>query len=231
MLRTDGKENIISSIEIAAAVGEDGHARVPGVSLYFQNELYRGNRATKYNAENFMAFRSPNYRVLADVGIHIKYNDYAIERPSQWGEKLKVNDKLDNRVAVCMLYPGQPREVIEMILSQTTPRAFIIETFGCGNAPSSEWFLNAISRCIERGQIVVNVTQCLAGGVDMDAYANGLKLKRLGVISAYDITKESAITKLYHLLGMYESNLDVKTQFMINLCGEFSKKDFSLEKN
>ena len=222
MLRTDGKENLISSIEIAAAKDSAGRAMVPEVCIYFESYLYRGNRTTKYNAENFRAFRSANCHVLAEVGIHIKFNTSIIRYPEQWGRPLKVNKGLDTGVAVLKIFPGITQSVVDSVIDTPGTRALIVETFGSGNAPTSEWFVNSIKRAINKGLIVLNVTQCQAGSVDMDAYATGVALKKEGVVSGYDSTFEAALTKLFFLLGQFSENEDVRYRLNSNLRGEIS---------
>ena len=223
ILRTDGKENLISSIEIAAAVNDDGHPMVPEVCVYFDNQLYRGNRTTKYNAENFRAFRSANYPVLAETGVHIKYHKSVINYPSSWGNDLKISVHLDENVSVLKIFPGITPQVVTSILSTEGLRAVVLETFGSGNAPTSDWFISCIKSAIQRGVIIMNVSQCLAGSVDMDAYATGVALKKIGVISGYDSTTEAAITKLFFLLGQNKDNEIVKTYLSKSLRGEISR--------
>ncbi|MBQ5864547.1 MAG: asparaginase, partial [Bacteroidales bacterium] len=180
MLRTDGKENLISSIEIAAAADSNGRPMVPEVCVYFKTMLFRGNRTTKYNAENFRAFRSANYPILADVGIHIKYNPSVISYPNEWGKELKINTALDTNVAILKIFPGIQPYVLDAVLGVKGLRAVILETFGSGNAPTSDWFIERIKKAVNDGLIVMNVTQCHAGKVNMDAYATGIALKKEG---------------------------------------------------
>ena len=222
MLRTDGKENIISSIEIAAAKDAEGHPMVPEVCVYFESQLYRGNRTTKYNAENFRAFRSANYPVLADVGIHIKYNRHLIHYPSDWSKPLKIRDKMDTNVAILKIFPGITPSAVDAVLATKGCRAVLIETFGSGNAPTSQWFISRINKCVEKGMVVVNVTQCQAGRVDMDAYATGMGLKGCGVVSGYDGTTEATLCKLFMLLGRYSSSEKVKKEMQKALRGEIT---------
>lgn len=224
MLRTDGKENLISAIELAAQVSADGHPMVPEVCVYFESQLYRGNRTTKYNAENFRAFRSANYPVLADVGIHIKFNPPLIRYPKEWGWPLKLHRDLDTNVALLKLYPGMSEAYVRAVLSVPGLRAVVVESFGTGNAMSSKWFLDALAEFNDKGGIVVNVTQCLEGKVDMKAYANGAGLERLGALSGNDITTESALAKLYFLLGQEKDNQRVKKLFTLDFRGEISNK-------
>lgn len=224
MLRTDGKENIISSIEIAAAVDETGHAMVPEVCIYFESQLYRGNRTTKYNAENFRAFRSANYPVLADVGIHIKFNRSLIQYPKRWDLPLKLRTKLDTNVAILKIFPGITPAAIDAVLGTKGCRAVVLETFGSGNAPTTKQFVSTIKKWVKKGLIVVNVTQCQAGKVDMGAYATGVALREAGVVSGYDSTTEATLCKLFVLLGSYSSSAMVKKELQKCLCGEISIK-------
>jgi L-asparaginase len=222
MLRTDGKENLISSIEIAAAKDEEDRAMVPEVCVYFESQLYRGNRTTKYNAENFRAFRSANFPVLADVGIHIKFHQELIRYP-KWGKEFKVHYNLDRNVAIVKVVPGMNTGLLTVLTKVEGLRGVILETFGSGNAPTSKEFIDAVKVLVDAGLIVVNVTQCHAGRVDMDAYATGVALKHIGVVSGEDSTIEAALTKLYFLMGRYSDNNDVKESMEKNIRGEISK--------
>ncbi len=219
VLRTDGKENLISSVEIAAAVTENGIPYAPEVCIYFENQLFRGNRTTKYNAENFRAFRSANFPPLAEAGIHIKYNKSIIRYPAVDAE-LKVHTRLDTNVAAIRIFPGIMHQVMDSVIETPGLRALVLETFGSGNAPTKRWFLNTVDKALKKGLIVLNVTQCLAGSVDMEAYATGLELKRMGVISGHDSTYEAALAKLFYLLGKYANNETVKSLLNKNLRGE-----------
>ena len=222
MLRTDGKENLISSIEIAAAKDDEERALVPEVCIYFESQLYRGNRTTKYNAENFRAFRSANYPVLADVGIHIRFNPDLIRYP-KWGKDFKVHYDMDPNVAIVKIVPGMSVNNISILNKIEGLRAVILETFGSGNAPTNGKFIDAVRQLVDNGIIVVNVSQCHAGRVDMDAYATGIALKKIGVVSGEDSTIEAALAKLYFLLGKYPDNNDVRINMSKNIRGEISK--------
>lgn len=222
MLRTDGKENLISSIEIASSSDENGNPVVPEVCIYFDAHLYRGNRTTKYNAENFRAFRSANFPVLADVGIHIKFNPNNILLPDSFNEPLKISTALDTRVAVLRIFPGITPQVMDAILETDDIRGVVLETFGSGNAPTAEWFVERIKKAVRKGLLVLNVTQCQAGKVDMDAYATGIALKNEGVISGYDSTIEAAITKMFYVLGQTDDLSKAKELLNSNLRGEIS---------
>ena len=206
MLRTDGKENLISSIEIAASKDSDGHPMVPEVCIYFESQLYRGNRTTKYTAENFRAFRSANYPVLAEAGIHLKFNTSCIRYPKDWNQPLKPVYDLDPSVLIIKVIPGMKQEILDTLVSISGIRAIILETYGSGNAPSGQWFTDCIKKAVDRGVIVLNITQCQAGRVDMDAYSTGKSLKKIGVTGGSDCTTEAAVAKLFFLLGQYSDN-------------------------
>lgn len=221
--RTDGKENLISAVEIAAAKDEEGHAAVPEVCIYFDNLLMRGNRTTKINSANFRAFRSENCPPLAEAGISIKYNNTLIRKPGDWTLRPKFHKNLDTRVSILKIHPGITPQVAKGILCGEESRAVIIETYGAGNAPSRGWFLDIVREVAASGKILMNVTQCLAGTVNMDLYATGKCLKEAGVISGYDSTTESALGKLFYLMGVFDSNPEVKKSLDLDLRGEISK--------
>lgn len=221
MLRTDGKENLISSIEIAAAKDSFGKAMVPEVCIYFESQLYRGNRTTKYNAENFRAFRSANFPVLADIGIHIRYNESLIIRTDE-EKRFRIHKNLETSVAILKIFPGIGEEFVKSFLSIKGIKAIILETYGSGNAPTSEWFIDALREAIKRDIIILNVTQCHAGKVDMEAYATGIRLKEIGVVNGFDSTTEAALTKLFFLLGQENETQVIKKRLSENLRGEIT---------
>lgn len=200
MLRTDGKENLISAVEIAAAQ-QNGQPMVPEVTIFFENRLYRGNRTTKHNAEHFNAFRSNNYPFLAEAGITIKYNFPFIHYPTG-KQGLRVHTKLDSNIGVLKLFPGITPDTVNAVIGSRGIKAIILETFGSGNSLSQQWFLDLINTAVKNNIVVFNVTQCNAGSVDMDKYENGLKLKRVGVVGGNDITFEAAVAKLMFLMGL-----------------------------
>lgn len=221
--RTDGKENLISAVEIAAAKDEDGHALVPEVCICFDNVLMRGNRTTKINSSNFRAFRSENLPPLAEAGISIRYNNDLIIKPLDWNQTPIFHKHIDTRVAILKIHPGITPQVVKDILCSKDSRAVIIETYGAGNAPSKGWFIGLVKEASQMGKILLNVTQCKLGTVDMDIYATGKCLKEAGVLSGYDSTTEGALAKLFHLLGQYDDNSLVKFSVEKNLRGEISK--------
>ena len=221
-LRTDGKENLVSAIEVAAAKDDRGRAMVPEVAIYFNSQLLRGNRATKVNATAFDAFRSPNCPPLAEAGIRIRYNKALIRYPSSV-VPLAIHTRLDTRVAILKVHPGITEQVARNVLLGSGIRAVIIETYGSGNAISKPWFTDIIRESAGSGKILLNITQCLAGDVNMNLYATGKALKEAGVVSGSDITTEGGLAKLFVLMGEYADNEKVKRLLEKNLKGEISK--------
>jgi L-asparaginase len=222
MLRTDGKENLITSIEIAAAKRPDGTACVPEVCIFFENLLLRGNRTTKINAENFNAFRSYNYPSLATAGIHIKY-DFDRIRQANPGLPLKPHYAYDTNVIVLTLFPGIQENLIRNVLHTPGLRAVVLKTYGSGNAPQKPWFVEALKDATQRGIIIINISQCSTGSVEMERYETGLHLLDAGVISGYDSTVESVLTKLMFLLGHDKSPAEIRYDMDHPVAGEFTK--------
>ena len=219
MVRSDGRENFLAAVEIAAAKDEDTPI-VPEVSIFFQNQLLRGNRATKFNAENFNAFISSNYPNLADVGIHIKYNKERILKPNF--KKLKVHTCMDRHIGILKLFPGISEDFVCHVLKTPGLKALVLETFGSGNATTASWFLDALKQAIDNGLIILNITQCKAGSVEMGRYETSLDMARIGVISGYDMTTEAAVAKLMYLLGTGLSKERIHEILQFSIRGEMT---------
>lgn len=221
-LRTDGKENLITAIEIAAAKHPDGTPMIPEVCIFFENELMRGNRTTKINAENFNAFRSFNYPALAKAGIHIRYNEHLIRRPDP-SRPMKPHYLFDTNVVVLTLFPGIQESIIDSVLHVPGLKAVVLKTYGSGNAPQKEWLIRQLKEASDRGIVIVNITQCQSGSVEMGRYETGLQLLQAGVISGYDSTPECAVTKLMFLLGHGLSEKEIRHLMNSDLAGEITK--------
>jgi len=220
--RSDAKENLLTAIEVATAQDENGDAIVPEVTIFFEDRLFRGNRTTKKSAERFAAFNSYNYDPLAEAGVHIRYYPHRVHY-SDKRKALRLRTRIDANVAILKIFPGISEQVVHAILSIPGLRAVVLETYGAGNAPSDKWLFNELKEAIDRGIIIVNKTQCFAGGVEMGRYETSLNLLSAGVISGYDITTEALVTKLMYLLGENGDNTDVvKSLLHQPLCGEMT---------
>lgn len=220
IIRTDGKENLITAIEIAAA-REKGKPLVSEVCIYFEYKLYRGNRTFKYNSAHFDAFKSPNYPSLAEAGVNIQYNKTALLKPGKG--KLKIHTELDNDIAVLKLFPGISKKITSAIINAPGTKAIILETFGAGNCTTQKWFTDELKRAIDKGIIILNITQCLEGRVIQGMYETSSHLKKIGVVGGEDMTFEAAVTKLMFLLGQKISDKKIKKLLSSNLRGELSK--------
>lgn len=220
-LRTDGKENLITSIEIASAKYDDGRPVVPEVCIYFSGKLLRGNRSTKINADGFNAFDSFNYPHLADAGVTIVYHEEFILKPD-YDKPMTPHFALDPNVVVFTLFPGIQDNIVRHVLDAPELRAIVMRSYGSGNAPQRPWLMKMLSDASNRGVNIINISQCAEGTVEMARYDTGYQLKNAGVISGYDSTVESAVTKLMHLQGHYSDSNIIRMKMNQNLRGEIS---------
>ena len=210
-LRTDGRENLITSIEIAASAHDDGTPIVPEVCIYFNGKLLRGNRSTKTNADGFNAFESFNFPHLAEAGVNIIYHEEYILKPD-YGKPMVPHTAIDPNVVVFSLFPGLQEQIIHHLLDAPELRSIVMRSFGSGNAPKKPWLIRLLQKASDKGVTVINISQCLAGCVEMSRYDTGYTLKTTGVMSGFDSTVESAVTKLMCLQGRFADNNIVRSR-------------------
>lgn len=220
-LRTDGKENLITSIEIASRAHEDGRAVVPEVCIYFNGKLLRGNRTTKTSADGFNAFESFNFPHLADAGVNIIFHEEYILKPD-FNNPMIPHTAVDPNVVVFSLFPGLQEKIIHHVLDAPELRSIVMRSFGSGNAPKKPWLMQILREASLRGVTIVNISQCLAGFVEMNRYDTGYHLKAAGVISGYDSTVECAVTKLMCMQARYKDNKMLRKCMNSSICGEIT---------
>ncbi|MNK43248.1 L-asparaginase 1 [compost metagenome] len=220
-IRTDARENMMTALEIASAK-QDGISIIQEVCILFDNKLFRGNRSFKYNSAKFEAFRSPNYPVLVEAGIHLQYNTDALL--NNIDKEFILHTKLDNRVAVLKLFPGISAQTIKAVLDSDV-RSVVMETFGSGNTTTDTWFLDLLKEAIEQGKNILNISQCKVGSVELGRYETSQGLKSIGVLNGYDLTFEAAVTKLMYLQGELEDQKDVAYWIEKDIRGELTIND------
>lgn len=217
-IRTDAKENLITALEIAATK-KQGKAMVPEVCIYFDYQLFRGNRAIKYNSEKFEAFRTPNYPKLAEAGVHLTFfKNYIQQHPK---EPLKVHADFNANIGVIKMYPGITPQAVQAV-TRSSVNAIVLETFGSGNTTTADWFIESLQEAMDAGKVVVDITQCQVGSVELGKYETSKQLQQMGVVSGYDLTFEAAVTKLMYLMGLGLSSAEIAKYMEQSLRGELT---------
>lgn len=221
-LRTDAKENLITSIQVAALMNREGEPMVQEVGLYFEYKLYRANRTTKLNAEHFEAFASMNYPSLGESGVNLVIHEQALWQRNS-GMPLRVHRKLESDILLIKFFPGTSPDILADMIQSPKVKGVVLESFGAGNVTNEDWMVNLLEKTIEKGVPVVNITQCPGGRVAMGLYETSIDLKRIGVISGNDLTSEAALTKMMYLLGSGFSGEEFKKEYETSLRGELTE--------
>ena len=217
-IRTDAKENLITALEIAATK-KDGKAMVPEVCVYFDYQLFRGNRSIKNNSEKFEAFSSPNYPILAEAGVNLDFfPNYILPNPT---EEFKIHTNFNSNIGVLKMYPGITENAVKAI-TEANVDAIVLEAFGSGNTTTAEWFLNCLEQAIQNGKIIVDISQCKGGAVQLGLYETSRRLQQMGVLSGYDMTFETTVTKLMYLMGQNLAKAEVRKQMEQSIRGELT---------
>lgn len=220
-LRTDGKENLITSIELASCVGKDGVTPIPEVCIYFSGHLLRGNRSTKMNSELFNAFESFNYPHLCEAGVNLKFAEHHILQPD-FTKPMTAHFVMNPNILVFSLFPGLQENMFRHLLENPELKGVVMRSYGSGNAPQEKWLTRLIKKATDNGVVIVNVSQCMAGHVEMDLYGAGMHLLNAGVISGYDSTIEAATTKLMHITAHHDSPEAIMSHMKRCLAGEIT---------
>lgn len=217
-IRTDAKENLITALEIVARK-DDGVAMVPEVCIYFDYQLFRGNRSIKYNSEKFEAFQSPNYHILAEAGVNLSfYTNYILPHPKG---KLEVQSNFNANIGVLKMYPGITPQAVQAV-TRSGVDAIVMETFGSGNTTTASWFIESLQEALGQGKLIIDISQCQGGSVELGKYETSKKLQQMGIVSGYDMTFEATVTKLMYLMGKGLTTSEIAVLMEQNLRGELT---------